>query len=84
MNALLLSVQSADLAGDCYELGEVDLDAACSALVGEENWQMYKAVTLKRMTVLEVADSLGISREAAKKRIQRTYKTLQRKTKKFK
>ena len=79
----LLSSCGADLGSDCPELGMVEMDIDCSRLVGEDNWRLYKAVTLKRMTVLEAAEEIGISREAAKKRIQRTCRTLARETKYF-
>lgn len=78
MNALLFHIRDQESDGPCPELAEAEFDAAFGALVGEENWWMYKNVALRRMTVLEVADAAGISREAAKKRVQRTAAKLKR------
>ena len=59
-------------------LGETDLDITCAALVGEDNYRVFKAYVLKQMTILEASKVLGISMEACKKRMQRIRKTLQK------
>lgn len=55
---------------------ETDLDVTCASLVGEENYWMFKAYTLKEISMWDAAQGLGISLEACKKRMQRIRKAL--------
>ena len=82
LNALLLHYQEDLLTDGSLRLGELELDAACEDLLGKEDWRMLKSFLLHHMSVQDVADSMGISREAAKKRLQRSHKRLKEKLKK--
>ena len=82
MNTYFVSMmaQNMDIASpDSPFDGEIDLDTSCAELVGEENYRLFKAVTLKTMTILEASQLLGISLEACKKRMQRIRKKLREK-----
>ena len=82
LSALLLYYQEVPLADGSLRLGELELDVICEDLLGKEDWRMLKSFLLHRMSVQDVADSMGISREAAKKRLQRSHKRLKEKLKK--
>ena len=81
LSALLLYYQENPLTEDSLPLGELELDVTCEALLGKEDWHMLKRFLLHHMSVQDVADSMGISREAAKKRLQRSHKRLKEKLK---
>ena len=81
LSALLLYYQEVPLAEDPLPLGELELDITCEDLLGKEDWLMLKNFLLHHMSVQDVADSMGISREAAKKRLQRSHKRLKEKLK---
>lgn len=76
LNALLLYFQEDALAAGSPELDELELDLVCEKFLGREDWKTLKSFLLHHMSVQDVADSMGISREAAKKRLQRSHKRL--------
>ena len=81
LSALLLYYQQVPLSAGALALGELELDITCEDLLGKEDWRMLKSFLLHHMSVQDVADSMGISREAAKKRLQRSHKRLREKLK---
>ena len=81
LNALLLYFQEDVLSAGSPELDELELDLVCEKFLGQEDWKTLKSFLLHHMSVQDVADSMGISREAAKKRLQRSHKRLKEKLK---
>ena len=81
LSALLFYYQEVSLADGSLPLGELELDVTCEQLLGKEDWRMLKSFLLHHMSVQDVADSMGITREAAKKRLQRSHKRLKEKLK---
>lgn len=81
LSALLLYYQENPLTEETLPLGELELDITCEGVLGKEDWHMLKSFLLRHMSVQDVADSMGISREAAKKRLQRSHKRLKEKLK---
>ena len=56
-----------------------NVDLMYSDMVTEAEFQLLKWVAIDQYTMLETAESLGISEEACKKRVQRAEKKLRRK-----
>lgn len=77
LTALFFRILEMSANEDSSSMNEIELDATCEKLVGRETWCMLKNMLLERMSVQDVADSMGISREAAKKRLQRAHKKLE-------
>lgn len=59
----------------------ISVDLLFSDLSESEDFQLLKRIALDRCTMLELAEELGISVEACKKRVQRARKRLQKKLK---
>ena len=59
----------------------ISVDLLFSDLSGSEDFRLLKRIALDRCTMLELAEELGISVEACKKRVQRARKRLQKKLK---
>lgn len=69
--------EGTDLPTDSPELVSVDL--LFNDISGSEDFQLLKRIALDRCTILELAEELGVSVEACKKRVQRARKRLQKK-----
>lgn len=54
----------------------VELEAACTEILGETDYRLIKQVTLKESTVREAAREFGLSEDACNKRVQRGKKKL--------
>ncbi|MGM9616354.1 RNA polymerase sigma factor, partial [Butyricicoccus sp.] len=57
---------------------ELDIDLLYSDLTEDPDFQLLKMVALDRKSVPEIAEELGISRDACAKRIQRARKQLKK------
>ena len=57
----------------------MSVDVLFGDVSDSEDFQLLKRIALDRCTMLEVAEDLGISVEACKKRVQRARKRLQEK-----
>ena len=55
------------------------MDLLFNDISGSEDFQLLKRIALDRCTILELAEELGVSVEACKKRVQRARKRLQKK-----
>ncbi len=78
LKALLQSLDTdRGLLGGTPELMSVDV--LFGDVSDSEDFQLLKRIALDRCTMLEVAEDLGISVEACKKRVQRARKRLQEK-----
>ena len=54
----------------------LDIELMYSDLVSSEDYKLLKKIVLDKYSVLEVAQEIGISAEACKKRVQRAKKRL--------
>lgn len=79
LKKLLSLEEGTDLPTDSPELVSVDL--LFNDISGSEDFQLLKRIALDRCTILELAEELGVSVEACKKRVQRARKRLQKKLK---
>ena len=79
LKTLLSLEQGESLPAGTPELVSVDL--LFGDLSGSEDFRLLKRIALDRCTMLELAEELGISVEACKKRVQRARKRLQKKLK---
>lgn len=79
LKTLLSLEQGESLPAGMPELVSVDL--LFGDLSGSEDFRLLKRIALDRCTMLELAEELGISVEACKKRVQRARKRLQKKLK---
>ncbi len=77
LKKLLSLEEGTDLPTDSPELVSVDL--LFNDISGSEDFQLLKRIALDRCTILELAEELGVSVEACKKRVQRARKRLQKK-----
>lgn len=68
-----------ELAAEKPEL--LDVDLLFGNVSDSEDFQLLKRVALERCTIPELAQELGISVEACKKRVQRARQRLQKKLK---
>ncbi len=59
----------------------LDVDVLFSDLSDSEDFRLLKRIALEQCTIVELAQDLGISVEACKKRVQRARKRLQKKLK---
>ena len=59
----------------------LDVDVLFSDLSDSEDFRLLKRIALEQCTIVELAQDLGISAEACKKRVQRARKRLQKKLK---
>ena len=59
----------------------LDVDVLFSDLSDSEDFRLLKRIALDQCTIVELAQDLGISVEACKKRVQRARKRLQKKLK---
>lgn len=59
----------------------LDVDVLFSDLSDSEDFRLLKRIALEQCTIVELAQNLGISVEACKKRVQRARKRLQKKLK---
>ena len=74
----LLSLDAGeDLPAGSTELASVDL--LFGDVSGSEDFRLLKRIALDHCTMLELAEELGVSVEACKKRVQRARKRLQKK-----
>lgn len=65
-------------ADETEALAALQTDIDCQQAIGAENYELIKKVVLQRYTLLEVAQELGISAEACKKRVQRAKSQLEK------
>ena len=56
----------------------IEFHAAYSNALGEDDFQLLINIVIRKYTMLEAAEELGISVEACKKRVQRAKKRLQK------
>ncbi|MGN1031100.1 MAG: RNA polymerase sigma factor [Butyricicoccaceae bacterium] len=79
LNNLMIELIQSDQWKAQGKCDEEDVDVLYSDLSQDENFQLLKEIILKQRSMLEVAQQLGISVEACKKRVQRAKKDLQTK-----
>ncbi|MDO5784909.1 MAG: sigma-70 family RNA polymerase sigma factor [Eubacteriales bacterium] len=60
-------------------MDEIDVDILFSDIADSAEYQLIKRIAIDNCSMAELAQELGISVEACKKRVQRARKTLQRK-----
>ena len=78
LKRLLLSLDEGEaLAAGTPEL--ISVDTLFSDVSGSEDFRLLKRIALDRCTMPELAQELGVSVEACKKRVQRARKRLQKK-----
>ena len=57
---------------------EVDVEVLCEQVLGEEDYRIFRMIVFDKCTMLEAAQTAGISVEACKKRIQRAREKLKK------
>lgn len=78
LNNLLLAAMSAYEPQAKATVDTVEFHAAYSDVLGEDDFQLLINIVIRRYSMLEAAEELGISVEACKKRVQRAKKRLQK------
>lgn len=78
LNNLLISIDVDTYVEDINSKSEENIDLIYSNFADKEDYKLLKRIALERSTMLEVAQELGISVEACKKRVQRARKKLQK------
>lgn len=78
LNNLLLAAMSAYEPQAKATVDTVEFHAAYSDVLGEGDFQLLINIVIRRYSMLEAAEELGISVEACKKRVQRAKKRLQK------
>lgn len=79
LQKLLFLTASEELSVDSPEL--LDVDVLFGNVSDSEDFRLLKRISLEQCTIVELAQDLGISVEACKKRVQRARKRLQKKLK---
>ena len=71
-----VAAEAADIEGACDPHCKLDgdIDLMYADLISEEKYYLLKQVILAKRTMLDMAEELGISVEACKKRVQRAEK----------
>lgn len=78
LNNLLLAAMSAYEPQAKATVDTVEFHAAYSDVLGGDDFQLLINIVIRRYSMLEAAEELGISVEACKKRVQRAKKRLQK------
>lgn len=78
LNNLLLAAMSAYEPQVKATVDTAEFHAAYSNALGEDDFQLLINIVIRRYSMLEAAEELGISVEACKKRVQRAKKRLQK------
>ena len=76
LNSLMIAMLSEENMVISSYTDEVDFNVTYSQLLGKDEFELLKMTVLDKYTILEIAQHLGISVEACKKRIQRAKKRL--------
>ena len=76
LNNLLLAAMSAYEPQGKATVDTAEFHAAYSGALGEDDFQLLINIVIRKYTMLEAAEELGISVEACKKRVQRAKKRL--------
>lgn len=79
LQKLLFLTASEELSVDSPEL--LDVDVLFGNVSDSEDFRLLKRISLEQCTIVELAQDLGISVEACKKRVQRARKRLQKELK---
>ena len=78
LNNLLLAAMSACEPQSKATVAAAEFHAAYADALGKDDFQLLINIVIRRYTMLEVAEELGITVEACKKRVQRAKKRLQK------
>ena len=78
LNNLLLAAMSACEPQSKATVAAAEFHAAYADALGKDDFQLIINIVIRRYTMLEVAEELGITVEACKKRVQRAKKRLQK------
>ena len=78
LNNLLLAAMSACEPQSKATVAAAEFHAAYADALGKDDFQLLINIVIRRYTMLEVAEELGITVEACKKRVQHAKKRLQK------